>query len=308
MASGEDLKDRRALEGRTRPHATVVPLSVTTLILLLLANVPGLRFDALARAASPDSKVVILVRTGRLALDEVSPGSRSRAREAWKVVWEGTALANLRRPPGDREQPASLKSLRSRLLAASDPAGTAPPPLLVIDFADNAAVAACVTAPRDREDRARPLPIRELETLFGPAPELSFEETAAVRTLRAKLLAQGDAGGSTGGVPAGWARLGEAPLALVRVVAEGDSAGEVERRDALLGQVSQAVGRTGHLVVLNLPRGGDATAFLKGPRLVRGKVIGAERDLGLLAGVVARLLNREPPGDASALTIEEVFR
>jgi hypothetical protein len=144
--------------------------------------------------------------------------------------------------------------------------------------------------------------------LFGPAPEPSFEETAAVRTLRAKLLGSGESADSTGGIPAGWARLGDYALALVRVVSWGDSAAEVEERDALLGLVAQRVGRTGHLIVLNLPSGGEATAFLKGPRLSRGKVLTTQRDLDLIAGVVARLLNREPSQETDALAIEEVFR
>jgi len=85
------------------------PTDWPTQLLALVAALAGVLVTGAAAEPEP-ARLIILVRSGRLSRDEVSPGSKGAAEAAWRVVETGTTVGTLEPPPPEARTPSGLRA------------------------------------------------------------------------------------------------------------------------------------------------------------------------------------------------------
>jgi hypothetical protein len=258
---------------------------------VLIALLFALQAPEIAAEDAGVPPLVLVVRTGVLAREEISPSSRADAGETWNLAAAGVALTNLPSLDSSGEE-VPLERLKAALLPESVLSlegkgdGTS---LVAVDLAKAAQAA--------REAREPP-GLRELVQRFGAPPPREPAEDAALEAI--------DAG--VGGEPAlaalnaGRKKLpslediGKAKISLVRIAADGDSIDKALERDNLLRRILALAGDGAHVLVLNLPAAGTGSAFARGPRLKAGKVFESPRSLTAVSALISALTApREDP-------------
>lgn len=276
----------------------------------------------------PAERVIVVILSGKLAPEEVSPRERSKAEALWQLALEGVTLARvdlgasalasapidsvpaLLLPSGSGipAGPTVLFEARARTIApaatpalaepaASQPAATPPaaPP----------AAPPAVAAPAARA-------IENLRGLFRAPPPETDEELALRRAVAEAVEPPSGAPSpvkpaatvvstSETDALAGASRPG---LLIVRLEASGEEGGVAERND-LLRKLIQAAGAEAHILVASAPAGGEGAIFARGPRFRSGWVIDESRPPEVLASIVRRLAGGAKGEGGSA--VDEVF-
>ncbi|MGQ9591003.1 MAG: hypothetical protein ACUVYA_11985, partial [Planctomycetota bacterium] len=137
--------------------------------------------------------------------------------------------------------------------------------------------------------------VGRVEDLFGKPPPPAEAEIRAVAELR-RALRGADGGAEEEGLrPApDFENLAASEIGLLCVRAAGASDEEVAARDRLLGRIAEKAGAERWVVVVNWPRSGVGSIFVRGPSAARGTVVARERSARLLGAFLARLFGVDP--------------
>jgi hypothetical protein len=263
----------------------------------LLAVVLALQALEAAAGDVGNPRLVLVVRTGALAREEISPASRAAAGETWSLAAAGVALTNVivegssgAEVPLDRLKAALLPESVLSLEGKGDETA-----FLALDLAEGA---------RDAARKAlEPPGLQELRQRFGSPPAREPAEDAALEAIDEGVGGEP----SLAALEAGKKRLpnlediGKAKVALVRIAAGGDSVEKVLERDNLLRRILDLAGDGAHVLVVNVPAAGPGSAFARGPRLKAGRVFESPRSLKAVAALVSALTGaRKDPDGAKA--------
>jgi hypothetical protein len=262
-----------------------MPGAVTSLVLIALAQPAG------GDEPQPTAgRIVLVVRAGKLAREEVSPVETSPATALWRLALAGVTWTRLALPAPRGEETQSAAFLRemeaARLGGALRERGQR---LAAIDLAADVSVEPAG-------------PIRDLHSLFGAPPAASPEETAGIAALRRALGGEDDAATAAAVKPAAKLEerlrtVGDAALALILVQARAADATAVRDRDEELSRIEATTEAAAYVIVVNLPESGDGCLVARGPRLKEGRVFAAPRTARSAAALVALFLGGAPEAE-----------
>jgi len=263
----------------------------------LLAMVLALQAPGAPAEDAGAPPLVLVVRTGAVAREEISPSSRAAAGETWSLAAAGVSLTNIvAGDSGGADLP--LDRLKAELFPESvlslEGKGDEKA-FLALDLAEGAREAA--------RKALEPPGLEELRRRFGSPPAREPSEDAALEAIDAGVGGEP----SLAALEAGKKRiptledLGKAKVALVRIAAGGDSVEKVLERDNLLRRILDLAGDGAHVLVVNVPAEGPGSAFARGPGLKVGRVFESPRSLKAVAALISALTGaRKAPDESKA--------
>ena len=255
----------------------------STTLLVLLATAPR------GVAAEGSARVLIVLREGLLAPEEISPRSQGDASTLWSLALGGTSVATLVEPRelstgGDLAQVAKFLLPESILNADRG--------LLLLELK------APVRVWSGESQEAVGLSFEELYRRVAPSPP-------------SKGSTEKDPGGAGKGLleeperksPAKGELLPPDPITtsrvtIVRVHSSDDTQELVHARDRFLAYLVDGLGEGAHVFVVTCPRDGTGSLVASGPQLKKGRVLGRKKSFSLIKSALVYLF--EDSGKKSA--------
>jgi hypothetical protein len=244
-------------------------------------------------------RVLIVLRQGLLAPEEISPRSEGNAATLWKLALAGTSVVELEVPrelapressadPSGLAQVAKLllpDSLRTDgdsllLLELKEPAHVwagEPPEAAGLSFEelyDRVAAAPPASKPAQKE---------EVETETEPPAETGEPEGDGPEK---EGPAKDDPAQEKSKLPD---PIATSRVTIVRVLSSGETQDLVRGRDRFLAHLVKTVGAEAHVFVVSCPRAGAGSLVATGPRLKKGKVLGRKKSFSLIESALVSL-------------------
>ena len=253
----------------------------------------------------PTSRIILIVRVGRLAPQEISPRSRSDAPTIWDLACEGVTFTQVELPDGG-PGPA-LAALDISLLPEQARVGSKSPAALLDVSGEPVAEVSSSRAAANPGSAA----LEALKARFGQPPLPGEDEVAQVQALRKALGASPQALPGLSSAPEKAQSLKDesirwARAAVLRMRAETDSEGAVRYRDGLLARILGLLGEGACVAVLNWPVDGPGTLVISRLRaesqkpFPAGRVQSAKKRLAEVSLVLKDFLEKKAPDAPSA--------
>ena len=293
----------RVLRGSSARRSTTRESRLSAALLVVAAAAAAAA--AAARADEP-GRVLVVVRSGALAAEEVSPRSGGGAPVLWELTREGASVARIEPSDALAEDPGELLRTLLETAAGGDPEHGDGVVLESVHLGANGEI----------EPRGAPVPetsraggLRALREALGRPPppsdeELRFLERFLAALGRERSLPVAGAEPPSSDVRAAAFRSSTLHIDLVRVTAYGASAPEVAERDELLERWKEAAGPSVALAVLDLPALGAGRLLLHGRGVPAGRVYTRVRSWRILGECVKAL---GPDSGDDAGDVEEVI-